>query len=78
MAATTLSAEDRLRREIKAEMGRQGRSGQSLAAELGWSDSSFSRRMTGKQSIKFAEAEQIARALKVPLGQLVARGQDAA
>lgn len=74
----TTTAEDRLRREIKAEMARQGRSGQSLAADLGWSDSTFSRRLSGRQAIKFAEAEAIATALNVPLGQLVARSQDAA
>lgn len=57
--------------EIRAEMGRQRRSGVWLAAQLGVSQSRLARRLVGDVPLDLAELEEIASALDVPITQFI-------
>lgn len=61
-------------REIRAEMGRQGISGAALAARLGCTQKSLSRRLTGDVPVDIAQLERIAEVLGVPMSQLLPAG----
>lgn len=58
-------------REIRAEMGRQRRSANALAAELGVSDMYLSRRLSGQVPFDLTDVERIAEALGVPVDRFV-------
>lgn len=58
-------------REIRAEMGRQGVSQETLAVRLGWTQRSLSRRLTGDVAVDMSELERIAEALAVPVARLI-------
>ncbi len=57
----------RVAAEIRAEMGRQRRSGRSLAAELGWGQMYLSRRLSGRAPFNLDDVEAIAKRLEVPM-----------
>lgn len=67
--ADTLAGQ--IAREIRAEMGRQGISQGQLADQLGCTQRSLSRRLTGDVPVDVAELEQLADALGVPLSQFL-------
>ncbi|MDG4796172.1 helix-turn-helix transcriptional regulator [Micromonospora sp. WMMD1082] len=52
--------------EIRAEMGRQQKSGRAVAEAMGVSHIYLSRRLTGKVSLTLADLEKVAAALGVP------------
>ena len=62
-----MSLSERVAAEIRAEMGRQRRTGHSLAAQLGWSDMYLSRRLSGRGPLNLDDVEAIATALEVPV-----------
>lgn len=53
--------------EVRAELGRQRRSGSWLARELGVAQSAMSRRLTGELPFDVDELEAISAALDVPV-----------
>jgi transcriptional regulator with XRE-family HTH domain len=61
-------------REIRAEMARQRRSANALAADLGVSDMYLSRRLSGRVPFDLADLERVATALRVPVDQLLLIG----
>jgi transcriptional regulator with XRE-family HTH domain len=56
-------------------MGRQRLSGLKLAMIMGWTQQSLTRRLTGKTPLSVDELDQIARALRVPIGDLLEAAQ---
>lgn len=69
----TRSLNDQIRREIRAEMARQGMSQMKLGEALGCAQNAVSRRLTGKVNFSLSEIEQIAEVLDVPVDQLMPR-----
>jgi len=57
--------------EVRAEMGRQRRSGVWLAKASGMSQSKLARRLVGDQPWDLNELEAVAGALNVPLSKLL-------
>lgn len=72
--ANTLTAS--VAEEIRAELGRQRRSGVWLAKQIGMSQSRFSRRLVGDYPFDLNELEQVAGALGVPLPRLLGWAAD--
>jgi hypothetical protein len=72
--ANTLTAS--VAEEIRAELGRQRRSGVWLARQVGMTQSRFSRRLVGDLPFDLNELEQVAAALNVPLGKLLGWATD--
>ena len=70
-APVTTRLTERVAAEIRAELGRQGKTGLQLAESLGVSRSWVSYRLTGQQAIDMDDVEAIATALDVPLAQLL-------
>jgi len=62
---------ERVSAEIRAEMGRKRMTQEELARRIGWQGSQLSRRLSGLIQFRTAEVESIARALDVPLDQLM-------
>ena len=62
---------ERVAGEIRAELGRRRITQQELALRLGWAGSQASRRLSGHVPLSFDEVERIARALEVPVEQLM-------
>lgn len=52
--------------EIRAEMGRQQKSGRAVAEAMGVTHIYLSRRLTGKVPLTLADLDRIATALSVP------------
>lgn len=67
--ANTLTT--RVAEEVRAELGRQRRSGVWLAAQVGMTQSKFSRRLVGDYPFDLNELERVAAALHVPLSKLL-------
>ncbi len=61
----------RVAREVRAEMARQGVTQESLAARIGWSQRSVSRRLTGLVPLDVVELATVADALGVPAAQFL-------
>ena len=61
---------------IRAELGRQRRSGRDLGRELGWSPTGTHRRLSGQQPLTLDELYAVAVALHVTPSQLM--GDEAA
>lgn len=57
--------------EIRVQMVRRRISGVEMARRLGWSQSSFSRRLVGEQVIDLLDLELIAEALGVAIADLL-------
>lgn len=53
--------------EVRAHLARHGRSGRSMAAQLGWQQKYLSRRLTGKVPFDVNDLDAIADALGVPV-----------
>lgn len=68
----------RIAGEIRAELGRQQRSQAALAAAIGISPSTLTRRLRGDKPFFLEEAQDIARFLGLPLSELTGRTEDAA
>jgi len=62
---------DRLRGEVRAEMGRQRITRQTLSDRTGIPIHALDRRLSGRVDITLGEAEAIANALNVPFEQLI-------
>jgi len=71
MSTDTLSLNETARREIRAELARQGRTQSELAARLGWSRMYVSHRLNGSVVMSLDDLEAIAAELSVPVEQLV-------
>ncbi len=56
---------------VRAELGRQQRSGASLAESLGWTQAKVQRRLSGKVPFDVAELEKVAAELNVSLLRLI-------
>jgi transcriptional regulator with XRE-family HTH domain len=63
--------------EIRAEMGRQRMSQEALAARIGISQQSLSRRLLGTYPFNTIELAKAAEALNVPVGRLLSRAVSA-
>lgn len=61
---------------IRAELGRQRRSGRDLGRELGWSPTGTHRRLSGQQALTLNELYAVAVALRVTPSHLM--GDEAA
>jgi predicted transcriptional regulator len=57
--------------EVRAEMARQRLGQVKMAGLLGWTQATLSRRLTGDVPFATDEIDEVARALGVPVGQLV-------
>jgi transcriptional regulator with XRE-family HTH domain len=57
----------RLAASVRAEIARADKSGREVALALGWSPSSFSRRVNGRQDFTVPELMAIAGLLDIPL-----------
>lgn len=57
--------------EIRAEMARRHVTGVQLAAQLGWTVSTTSRRLRGDQALTVDDVAAIAAVLDVPIEQLL-------
>lgn len=57
--------------EIRAELGRQGRSQRDLARALGWTEVKVSRRLRGRVPWTVDDVELVASILDVPRSQLL-------
>jgi len=57
--------------EIRAEMGRQQKSGRAVAEAMGVSHIYLSRRLTGKVPLTLTDVDRIARALGVPAAKFL-------
>jgi len=68
----------RIAGEIRAELGRQGKSRHELAAAAGISPATLSRRLQGKKPFYLEELEAIAQFLEIRLSDLTERTEDAA
>lgn len=62
-----MNLSERVAAEIRAEMARQRRSGNSLSSQLGWSHMYLSRRLSGRSSLRLDDVEAIAAVLGVPV-----------
>lgn len=58
--------------EIRAELGRQRKTGTDLARGMNVSQAWVSRRLTGELPFDLVELEQVAGILQVPVGHLLA------
>lgn len=67
---TTRPAE-RVAAEVRAELGRQRKSGSELAAALGMAQSTVSRRLLGEVPFDVDELHRIADYLGVPVSQFL-------
>lgn len=67
----TLPLAEHAAREIRAEMGRQRRSANALATDLGVSDMYLSRRLSGQVAFDLADLPLVAAALGVPVAQFL-------
>jgi transcriptional regulator with XRE-family HTH domain len=63
--------QDTVAGEVRAEMARQGRSQQQVAAAAGWTQQYLSRRLTGANLFDTRDIEVLAGVLGVPLSQFV-------
>ena len=57
--------------EIRAELRRQSVSQRELARRVGWAQSQLWKRLRGQVPYRSDEIERIARALEIPVDQLV-------
>ncbi len=73
MDADTYTLAETIRREIRAEMGRQDLTHRELAARLGWQRMQISRRLSGAIALSVDDVEALAVALHVPVLQLIDR-----
>jgi len=62
---------DSVSAEIRAEMARQSITQYELASRVNWAQSQLSKRLRGVVPFSTDELERIARALDIPLGQLM-------
>lgn len=69
---------DRVARNVRAEIARNGYSQTSFAAKLGRTQTSFSRRMTGEVPFTVDELNEIAQALGVTMSALIEDASEAA
>lgn len=70
---TATSLAQRVATEIRAEMGRQNRTMNGLARDLGATQPWLWRRLRGNQPMTLDEVEQICRVLGVPAEEIIAR-----
>jgi len=59
------------RHAISAELAQRGISQRALARMLGWSQTYLQNRILGRYALTTTEVEQIAKALEVPVTQLI-------
>lgn len=71
MVPDTLSFREIVRREIRAEMGRQHLNANELARRMGWSRARLTARINGGVAPSLDDVEAIAKTLSVPIEQLV-------
>ena len=69
------SLNEKIVREIKAEMARQGINQSELGELVGRTQNAISRRLTGKVQFSMGEIEEIAQALDVTVDQLIPRAK---
>lgn len=67
---------ERVAAEIRAEMGRQRMSQETLAGGVGISQQALSRRLLGQYPFNTTELAKAAEALKVPVGRLLSRATE--
>lgn len=67
----TQTLADAISAEIRAEMGRQKRSGRAVAEAMGVSHMYLSRRLNGQTPFDTADLERLAAALDVPVSKLL-------
>jgi transcriptional regulator with XRE-family HTH domain len=70
MVSDTLSFSEVVRREIRAEMGRQNLNSTQLARRLGWSRARLTARLHGEVPLSLDDVEQIAAGLSISTLQL--------
>ncbi len=66
------SVDQRVARNVRAELARRGLSQATIANSLGLSQAAVSRRLLGTTSFSIAELERVAEVLPVPIAVLLA------